>query len=66
MGRRAMVSYIVDSIRDMQTEITRAERDLATRKKSSKRRSRKKSVEVEAEDSGGPSDPVAAGDGEQL
>lgn len=57
-----MVTHIIDSVRDMQSEITRAERDLATRKKSSRKRARRRSTaddddedvaDVAVEDAGG-------------
>jgi len=43
MGRRQLVGYVIDSFRDMQKEILKAERDISSRRKGGKRRSRKKS-----------------------
>lgn len=39
---RDLITYTIEVIRDMQTDISRAERDLATKKKASRRRQRRR------------------------
>jgi hypothetical protein len=56
-SRRQLIHYTVNTIRDMQAEIIIAERDLATRKKSGRRKQRKTKKGADASlDKGGDSD----------
>ena len=41
---RALISYSIETVRDLKTEVERVEKDTATRKKSGKRRQRKKTA----------------------
>jgi hypothetical protein len=40
-GRRGIISYAIETIRDMQSEIARAEQDVATKRRAGRRRQRK-------------------------
>jgi hypothetical protein len=41
-GERALITYTIEAVRDMATEILRTEKDLATHKKSGRRKKRNK------------------------
>ena len=45
-GRKQLVGYAIETIRDMQAEISRAERDTATKKKSGRRKQRRANAEA--------------------
>lgn len=50
MSKPELVNYVIDSIRDMQTEINYAERDRSKPKKGGRRRSRKKASDDEVDE----------------
>jgi len=52
-----MVTYVVDTYRDMQREILKAERDISSRKNAGRRRRRKKSSD-ENDDDGADESPL--------
>ena len=46
-GRKQLVGYAIETIRDMQAEISRAERDMATKKKSGRRKQKRSNAEAD-------------------
>ena len=46
-GRKQLTAYAIETIRDMQSEIFRAERDMATKRRAGRRKQRKNVVEAE-------------------
>lgn len=53
-----MVTYVVDTYRDMQREILKAERDISSRKNAGRRRRRKKSSDENDDDDGADESPL--------
>jgi hypothetical protein len=53
-----MVTYVVDTYRDMQREILKAERDISSRKNAGRRRRRKKSSDENDDDDGVDDSPL--------
>jgi len=53
-----MVTYVVDTYRDMQREILKAERDISSRKNAGRRRRRKKSSDENDDDDESPLEGV--------
>ena len=46
-NKKALIGYAIETIRDMQTEISRAERDLATKRRAGRRKQRKGASDAE-------------------
>ena len=52
-----MVTYVVDTFRDMEREILKAERDISSRKNAGRKRRRKKASDEDDEEDGGEDEP---------